>query len=177
MNARALTQPEVEKLADLQSPLGQLAMALYNRAQSEISAPSEGVYAGVTARLGECRRSPQRQWELWAKHRERGADGEWRQIEGKRWVTNALPWEGPHVVGCAFHVVLYRDGRWLPDDHQGWWHLGLMGEELGGLVWGGRWKKRDMAHFELPGWRPMTKRERGQLKLRWQGRLRAKVPA
>lgn len=30
-----------------------------------------------------------------------------------------------------------------------WQKIGLIGERIG-LVWGGRWKVRDMGHFELP---------------------------
>lgn len=36
--------------------------------------------------------------------------------------------------------------NWAPD-HPDWQKLGAIGEKLG-LRWGGRWKQRDMGHFE-----------------------------
>lgn len=176
MPIRDLSLSDLDKLGKLQSPLPHLAMQLYHQVQSEIGAPDSGAYDGVSAMLGECLRSPERQWELWSKNRERDeTTGRWRMKPGAKWLTNALPWQGPHVVGCAFHIVLVRDGAWLPDDHQGWWHLGLLGEALN-LKWGGRWKVRDSAHFELDGWRKMTESDRTRIKARWQGRLRATKP-
>lgn len=171
-----LTLKQLEQLGALQPPLGHLAMRLYHQAQSAISAQDEGAYRGVQAKLGETIRTPERQWELWSRNRERGPDGKWRMKRGARWLTNALPWQGPHVVKCAFHIILVKDGAWLADDHQAWWHLGLLGEQLE-LEWGGRWTPRDSAHFELKGWRQMTESERTRIKARWQGRLRARKPA
>lgn len=54
----------------------------------------------------------------------------------------------PHLRGRAFDLDLYRQKR--GDVPQVFWEAaGELGEQLG-LRWGGRWRKPDVAHFEVP---------------------------
>lgn len=46
-------------------------------------------------------------------------------------------------------VVCMALKNWAPN-HPHWQTLGAIGEEAG-LGWGGRWKVRDLGHFELKG--------------------------
>lgn len=46
-------------------------------------------------------------------------------------------------------VIVMSLKNWAPD-HPDWQKLGAIGEHLG-LRWGGRWKQRDMGHFEYVG--------------------------
>ncbi len=52
-----------------------------------------------------------------------------------------------HTQGLAFDVTVRG---FLPDQvpRQVWYAIGEIGEALG-LKWGGRWRKKDMPHFEL----------------------------
>ena len=63
---------------------------------------------------------------------------------GRSWVKHSK-----HIDGLAIDIGL-RDllqyPNWAPDDPK-WQRLGQIGENLG-LTWGGRWKVRDMVHFE-----------------------------
>lgn len=74
---------------------------------------------------------------------------------GTSWTVRSkhLPnWRGKSE---AIDLAIYAEWRlhgpdklqWNPDE-PAWQELGLMGERLG-LRWGGRWKKRDLGHFEL----------------------------
>lgn len=70
--------------------------------------------------------------------------------KGVSWTLNSK-----HLTGDAIDIVPYQvysvDG---PDkllwstDHPIWLKVGWIGEKLG-LRWGGRWKVKDMGHFEL----------------------------
>jgi len=42
--------------------------------------------------------------------------------------------------------------RWEETD-TAWLKIGQIGESLG-LVWGGRWKQKDLGHFQLPDGTP-----------------------
>ena len=61
-----------------------------------------------------------------------------------------------HLTGDAIDICPYDQFnlhgpdklRWDADDPI-WIRIGVSGERLG-LRWGGRWKQRDMGHFELP---------------------------
>lgn len=79
-----------------------------------------------------------------------------RTTKGKI-VTNAKPGESLHntmlngkPAARAFDFVpmLYAKPLW-DDTHPYWEKLGEIGESVG-LKWGGRWKKPDKPHMELP---------------------------
>jgi len=69
---------------------------------------------------------------------------------GTSWITRSLHLPNTRGKAEAFDVapvvVLPMKG-WAPE-HPAWRELGKIGEALG-LGWGGRWKRRDMGHFEL----------------------------
>lgn len=63
---------------------------------------------------------------------------------GKSWTRHSK-----HIDGLAIDVcpkALISTPGWMPDSPL-WDKLGEIGEALG-LRWGGRWKQRDMVHFE-----------------------------
>ena len=78
-------------------------------------------------------------------------------IRGVSWTIHSkhLP-QPPNGLAKAVDVVPYelytlaRGGDKLEwnVDHPVWNRIGVLGEKIG-LVWGGRWKKKDMGHFEL----------------------------
>lgn len=59
-----------------------------------------------------------------------------------------------HLTGRAIDLALYQTWQlhgpdklmWDPND-PAWLTIGEIGESLG-LTWGGRWKQRDLGHFE-----------------------------
>lgn len=67
------------------------------------------------------------------------------------WTRNSL-----HTKRIAFDIAVLRDGKPIWDvkvdvDADGlgdYYEAGEVGESVG-LVWGGRWKKPDYAHFQL----------------------------
>lgn len=68
-----------------------------------------------------------------------------------RIVTHAEPGDSYHNYGLAFDVVptAYKS---LPDwnpEGPAWETLGRIGESLG-LEWGGRWRSKDLPHFQIP---------------------------
>lgn len=64
-----------------------------------------------------------------------------------RIVTNAKPGQSLHNFGIAYDVCPVVNGK--PDWESPHWNtIGELGERLG-LTWGGRWKFRDLAHFQL----------------------------
>ncbi len=63
---------------------------------------------------------------------------------GVSWIRHSL-----HLDGLAIDVcpeTLLREKFWAPAAPE-WQVAGEIGERLG-MRWGGRWKQRDMAHFE-----------------------------
>jgi len=70
--------------------------------------------------------------------------------KGVSWTLNSR-----HLTGNAIDLVPYAQYelhgpdklQWDASD-PAWLRMGVIGESLG-LVWGGRWKQRDMGHFEL----------------------------
>jgi peptidoglycan L-alanyl-D-glutamate endopeptidase CwlK len=73
-------------------------------------------------------------------------------------LLNHVSWtqHSKHQDGLAIDICiidqyeLHRSLKlaWNADDPT-WNEVGSIGEKLG-LVWGGRWKQRDMGHFEMP---------------------------
>lgn len=78
-----------------------------------------------------------------------------RTTPGPR-VTGAQPGQSWHNYGLAFDVAPLRHGRphW-PNDMRLWSQIGELGERLG-LEWGGRWKQRDLPHFQFRGTPPLS---------------------
>lgn len=98
--------------------------------------------AGMPILITETLRSRERQAELYAQG---------RTAPGKI-VTRARPGESRHETGRAFDVAFHgADGR--PTWDGPWEDLGALAESIG-LAWGGRWKRPDRPHIELPEAQP-----------------------
>jgi peptidoglycan L-alanyl-D-glutamate endopeptidase CwlK len=79
--------------------------------------------------------------------------------EHKQNLENGTSWTtaSKHLTGDAIDLVPYDQYnlhggdklQWNSDDPV-WQKMGHIGERLG-LTWGGRWKQRDMGHFEWKG--------------------------
>jgi peptidoglycan L-alanyl-D-glutamate endopeptidase CwlK len=71
---------------------------------------------------------------------------------GTSWVKHSKHEEGNAIDLCPYELYTAAAGgdklAWNAE-HPVWDKIGQIGESLG-LVWGGRWTKRDMGHFELP---------------------------
>ena len=85
------------------------------------------------------------------------------QQEQEKNVAKGVSWtlRSKHLTGLAIDICPYEEFKlngpdklaWNPDN-QVWEVIGAIGESLG-LTWGGRWKQRDLGHFELK-WDPVT---------------------
>ena len=68
---------------------------------------------------------------------------------GVSWIKHSKHLDGMAIDVCPYNVWLL-DGedklQWDPG-HPAWKKIGAIGEALG-LVWGGRWRKKDLGHFE-----------------------------
>ncbi len=116
---------------------------------------------GIPVRITMALRSSQVQEALYAQGRRsrevvnslRGHAGmaPLKSWERNRKVTNAAAGQSRHEFGEAFDVVPMRwDQRLTPNwASKHWTKLGEIGEALG-LEWGGRWRKPDRPHFQLP---------------------------
>lgn len=102
--------------------------------------PSDGGY-----------RTPEYQIGLYGHGRD-VIDGEWVVVDPSAVVTHALPASAPHCRRAAYDLVPLVRGRPTWDRLDLFAELGRIGKELG-LVWGGDWRWKDLAHFELPEWR------------------------
>ena len=89
-----------------------------------------------------------------------------RGIEGELKVTDAMPGLSLHNLtfhdgtpcSLAYHVAILDEGgksiegfganRLSKKDREDYLMIGRLGEHLG-LTWGGRWRSRDLVHFEL----------------------------
>ena len=68
-------------------------------------------------------------------------------------VTNAGPFQSPHVWGLAYDKVPFINGKPVWDRDDLWEKIGAVGGTLG-LVWGGNWRGIvDKPHFEMPNWK------------------------
>lgn len=63
---------------------------------------------------------------------------------GVSWTTRSKHLDGDAIDLCP--VALLATKGWSPNSPL-WLELGAIGEVLG-LRWGGRWKQRDLGHFE-----------------------------
>lgn len=62
---------------------------------------------------------------------------------GHSWIARSKHQDGLAIDLCPFK----GDELDWDASSQSYQHMGLIGESLG-LIWGGRWKQRDMGHFE-----------------------------
>lgn len=62
-------------------------------------------------------------------------------------ITNAKGGDSMHNYGIAFDCAPVVDGQAVWNDMDLWEKIAAIGEALG-LVWGGRWKMRDLPHFQ-----------------------------
>ena len=65
---------------------------------------------------------------------------------GSSWLVDKL---SKHCFGLAIDIVpeeVLKFSDWKPDAEV-WKQIGKIGESLG-LIWGGRWKTKDCAHFQ-----------------------------
>jgi peptidoglycan LD-endopeptidase CwlK len=79
-------------------------------------------------------------------------------------IANGVSWtlNSKHLTGDAIDICPYQQWteygakklQWDASD-PAWAAVGRIGEELG-LRWGGRWKQRDMGHFEFVEHPPTT---------------------
>lgn len=70
---------------------------------------------------------------------------------GTSWTMHSKHLDGEAIDICPFAVYDLVGPNKLQWDagHPVWKKIGTIGESLG-LRWGGRWKQRDMGHFEYP---------------------------
>lgn len=70
---------------------------------------------------------------------------------GRSWVNHSKHLDGLAIDLCPFETY-HANGpdklNWDADAVE-WEQMGMIGEACG-LTWGGRWKQRDMGHFEIP---------------------------
>lgn len=69
---------------------------------------------------------------------------------GVSWVTHSKHQDGLAIDICPFDTWSLHGAdklRWDASDPV-WERIGLIGEKLD-LVWGGRWRQKDLGHFEL----------------------------
>ena len=64
---------------------------------------------------------------------------------GKSWTKRSRHCDGLAIDVCPKELI--NTPGWVPDSPV-WETVGEIGEALG-LRWGGRWKQRDMVHFEM----------------------------
>jgi peptidoglycan L-alanyl-D-glutamate endopeptidase CwlK len=78
--------------------------------------------------------------------------------EQEAYIAQGVSWtiHSKHLTGDAIDIAPFAVWQEFgPDKLQwdgadpSWMKLGLIGESIG-LRWGGRWKQRDLSHFEFP---------------------------
>lgn len=69
---------------------------------------------------------------------------------GVSWTKNSKHLTGDAIDLCPYEVYQLHGPDKLHWDSEDpiWLQIGKIGESLG-LVWGGRWKQKDMGHFEF----------------------------
>lgn len=70
---------------------------------------------------------------------------------GRSWVARSKHLDGLAIDLCPYSLYTLAGADKLQWDANAevWQRVGAIGEALG-LTWGGRWKQRDMGHFEMP---------------------------
>lgn len=72
--------------------------------------------------------------------------------KGVSWTRHSKHLDGLAIDLCPYLIWQLKGSdklQWDASD-PAWEKMGEIGESLG-LRWGGRWKQRDMGHFEMPG--------------------------
>jgi len=72
---------------------------------------------------------------------------------GVSWTKNSKHLSGRAIDIAPYETYQLHGGdklQWNASDPV-WDRIGKIGEALG-LIWGGRWKQKDMGHFEAPLW-------------------------
>lgn len=67
--------------------------------------------------------------------------------KGVSWTARSKHLDGLAIDVCP--TTLLKEKGWAPASPL-WTTIGVIGESLG-LRWGGRWKVRDLGHFEMKG--------------------------
>jgi peptidoglycan L-alanyl-D-glutamate endopeptidase CwlK len=70
--------------------------------------------------------------------------------KGVSWTIHSKHLDGDAIDICPYHTYALHGPdklQWDPEDPT-WNRIGKIGESLG-LRWGGRWKRKDLGHFEL----------------------------
>ena len=116
------------RIQQLQPQMKEKTIEFINRAESEL---------GIKLRVTSAFRSFEEQEKLYAKG---------RTLPGKI-VTWAKPGESYHNLGLAIDVVEIKDGKALWENPN-WSKIGELGESMD-FTWGGRWKKKDLPHFQI----------------------------
>lgn len=77
------------------------------------------------------------------------AEHEANLANGVSWTTHSLHLDGLAIDICPYYQYTLHGPSKLTWDASdpAWTTIGEIGESLG-LRWGGRWKQRDMSHFE-----------------------------
>lgn len=78
---------------------------------------------------------------------------------GVSWIVNSKHLTGDAIDVCPYDTYQLHGPdklQWNGSDPV-WLTIGEIGERLG-LHWGGRWKVRDLGHFELPAAPPIERR-------------------
>ena len=103
-----------------------------------------GVHSGV--------RQPEEQARLYALGRQTvNPDGKSPDKPLGNIVTNGLPWSSWHNYGLAVDIVFKNEKGWTWNKpFEQWEEIGKVGEMFG-LTWGGRWKFKDLPHFQITG--------------------------
>jgi hypothetical protein len=114
--------------------------------------------AGIRAMVNEARRTRDVQIAYYAQGREsfekinelRKKAGLWAigPLQADKVITWTL--QSKHIEGKAVDIVpLAPDGKaWWDAPPKVWEGIGIIGETCG-LKWGGRWKVKDLPHFEI----------------------------
>lgn len=101
------------------------------------------VEAGIHVMIIDTLRTPQEQEE--------------NIVKGVSWTRNSKHLTGDAIDICPFEVWQVHGADkllWDADDPV-WQEIGRIGERLG-LVWGGRWRQKDMGHFEYAAFTPTS---------------------
>lgn len=114
--------------------------------------------AGIRAMVNEAVRSKEVQQAYFSQGREsfdtvnkkRLAAGLWKigPVEASKKITWTM--ESKHIQGKAVDIVpVDETGKpWWNAPPKVWEGIGIIGENCG-LKWGGRWKQKDLPHFEI----------------------------
>ena len=127
-----------KKINELHPAIRSKAIELVNRAEKQ----------GIKLRIYDALRSYENQQKLF-NYPTDGIDNNNDGIidNASEKVTNAKPGESFHNFALAFDTVEIKDGKALWKNPK-WERIGEIGESLG-LEWGGRWKFKDLPHFQI----------------------------